>query len=123
MKKEKLHLFYNDIYPIVIAVSFCKDLKSALERIIDLNDKPIDDSWDEKTNALVYSDCKIKETNEYCVGLFFKDKNKYDLIAHEVCHAAKNVWEHVSEKTPSNEADAYLHEYIYRCCLKAMKEK
>ena len=123
MKKEKLHLFYNDIYPIVICVSFCKNLTSALERIVELNDKPITDSWDEKTNALVYSDCKIKETNEYCICLFFKDRNKYDLIAHEVCHAANRVWEHISEKTPSCEANAYLYEYIYRCCLKAMKEK
>ena len=62
----------------------------------------------------------LKETKENGFLIVFRNKKActVPVMAHEATHAAKFIWQHLSEEITGDEADAYLVEWIVDCINK-----
>lgn len=44
------------------------------------------------------------------------------MVAHEAVHVAQALWEHIGEREPGKEAEAYFIQWLTQCCLLELKE-
>lgn len=44
------------------------------------------------------------------------------LVAHEAVHVAQALWEHIGEKNPSPECEAYFVQHVVQLCLEELKD-
>ena len=117
----KIHRF-KTLYPVSVYVYFGEDLSPVVDDFVYVDEREgsIQSSYD-NNDALCYYECKRKDDDSHAIILCFKD---YDVltIVHEAVHCARHIWEHVGESVTGVEADAYLMEWVVRCCIEAYEE-
>jgi len=117
MKKVQIHEFNPVIYPIRLYIAYTDNLQAVLENFISTDDEVLEIDW---CNGIAYSYRNIinKETKASSFLIVFKSKKKdIPIITHEATHIARRVWEFLGEEITGIEADAYLVEWIVKCCL------
>lgn len=124
--KEKVHIFeYSpELYPVLLYITFDNNLKSILDNFEDVDKKPLIAEWgDDTTVAITWRILKYKETGSNSILITFRDNTKkdYEIMAHECSHAADHVWQLLGESGVSGEANAYLVQWLMKCCIDASK--
>lgn len=123
MKKAIIHEFDPVLYPVKLYISITKNISWVNEKFCYyplLKNIDFDDSG-EATTQLV----KNKETGNIGVLIIFENKKQCTAknIAHESTHAARRIWDRISENATGEEADAYLVGWIAECCWKVKLNK
>lgn len=109
-----IHEFISQIYPIRLWVAIAENTEGFIHKFSDVNHDPIHKDVDKH---MAFS-MQVKDKNDYWgILLFFR--SDYDitpgLMAHEATHAARDIWDRISEHETGCEADAYLVEWIVNC--------
>lgn len=113
----QIHQFDPVIYPVKLYVIKYPDAE-------EINDKFTDfdlTSLNYKLHADVYATTwstivRLKETNKFGVlVILYPGKINIGHIAHEATHAARVIWDWLTESTTGAEADAYLVGWISDC--------
>lgn len=119
----KIYQFNPLIYPVKIWITITTDLDAVVRKFWSypgLN--PINPIFSDKMErfAQIVVD---KKTGLFGVLLVFSSKKVMTAgkIAHEATHAARDIWEHLSERSTGVEADAYLVEWISDCADKVRR--
>ena len=45
--------------------------------------------------------------------------NLHSIMVHECTHTTERIWNYINEKNKGSEANAYLNEYLFNCCIKS----
>jgi len=123
--KTVIHEFDPVIYPVKLWVIITINYEPLTQRFYEgLDKKPLDIDFiqdHEAVTCLVQS----KETKNYGVLIVFCGHKycKQNNITHETAHAVDFIWEHICEKNPGDEANAYLSGWIAECCEKVKNSK
>jgi hypothetical protein len=125
MTEIKIHQFDPIIYPFKIWITISNDFKSISDKF---NDYPSRTEFDYKpSDKFLAFTQNVQEKSSGFVGaiIVFKTKKycKTKLIAHESTHAARMLWDYISEHETGVEADAYLVGWISECCEKVKSSK
>jgi hypothetical protein len=114
MSKKIIHCFDPVIYPIKLYIYIGKDLSFINKYFFTLDGSIIEEKWN-KNIALCHYDIVDKKGYNSILLTF----NEYHLpiVTHEAVHAALHIWDYLGEKQVGNEANAYLVEWIYKCCV------
>jgi len=109
-----VHEFISQIYPIRLWVVIAENTQVIRRKFSDVNGNPITEIVDKHTAFSMQG----KDKNDYWgILLFFRSDQDITpgLMAHEATHAARDIWERLSEDQTGCEADAYLVEWIVNC--------
>jgi len=123
--KSKVYEFDPVIYPVKIWVSITCYLRPISEQFVGYPDfTPLNPIFEEKMERFAQMVVE-KETGVFGVLLVFRSKKVMTAgkIAHEATHAARKIWDHISEENTGTEADAYLVEWITKCADDVRKNK
>lgn len=118
-------MYEIDMGPWPCEVHVCfdeKDYKRRLRKIKNLKDTfPNENAW--------ASTVTIESEHGYPIYVlsFGRDCQKSSIqmassASHEASHVAYNLWEHINEHNPGDEAQAYLIGHIVRECLRSFKQ-
>jgi len=118
MEKVKIHQFDPVIYPykIWVVVNNIPDIIS--EQFYQFDSKEIE-SWANCANLDAFAmPVRNKEHKYYGCILFFSSKESmtYNIVAHESCHAAKNLFEYIDADMKHHEPFEYVVGWIAECC-------
>lgn len=133
MKKIKIHQFENGIYQPCVFIVADNRLDLIKENFTEIDGGEIDLSEvDCFTQAFVYQVPVIHKDNANISGMLIvfqsKQNMQVEIMAHEAYHAMLLYAEHIGlnyERGGSNEARAYLLEWMVKCCnqVKKIKDK
>lgn len=125
MKKIKIHQFDSVIYPVKLWITITSNLLPIRERFVRYpSGKKFVITGTE--GLLAFTDLVAsKETKEIGILITIKSRNNLSigLIAHEATHVSDKLWNHIGERNPGNEANAYLVEWIANCIWKVKTNK
>lgn len=109
-----VHEFISQIYPIRLWVAIAENTDNIRHKFSDINGNPLHKDVDKH---MAFSQ-QVKDGNDYWgILLFFRSDEEITpgLMAHEATHAARDIWDRISETEIGCEADAYLVEWIVNC--------
>lgn len=115
----KIHEFDPVIYPYKLWVIIDKSMKEIPDLFVDRDRNPLDHLRDEDLSTEAVTIAAIrKEDFRRGVMLFFRSKKSmtYKLVAHEACHAAKFLFEHIDADMREHEPFEYVVGWIAECC-------
>ena len=113
----QIHQFDPVIYPVKLYVIKYPNAEEINDKFTDFDFT----SLNYKLNANVYAVTwntvvRLKETNKFGVLIIlYPGKINIGHIAHEATHAARVIWDWLTENTTGAEADAYLVGWISDC--------
>lgn len=118
--------YTNGLYPVSLFVG-CTNYLDDIQNTFSYTDGSEIEDISRYCLAATISAVK-KDTNERCVVIVFRDKRnaKSSVIAHEAYHATDFMCSFLGieyNPTGSNEAQAYLHGWIVKCCNMTLKGK
>ena len=121
----KIHEFDPVIYPVKLWVLIAEDSEYLRSKFVYYPSKeniPIDtfNNIDGCVDTVM-----MKSNSKIGVLITFRDLEACTMgtIAHEATHASIRMWKRIGERRFGSEANAYLVEWIVKCCEKVKMNK
>lgn len=123
-KKIEIHQFDPVLYPYKIWVIVSDNLRVVKENFTELNGQEITFVGEDNFNAMTCQ-LRLKENRHFGSVIIFKSKKMMstNYMAHESCHAAKQLFEHIGADMRDHEPFEYLLGWIVDCCEQVKKNK
>ena len=117
MKLMQIHIFDPVIYPVKLYVVKYPNEEEVNDKFTNHNFTPLNYTTHENTHATTWcSVVRLKETNKFGVlVIIHSNRLTAGYIAHEATHAARVIWDWLTENTTGAEANAYLVGWISDC--------
>lgn len=126
MKRPNIiHEFDPVLYPVKLWVSITEDAEYLRSNfILYPSRKKLSLKVRKDADACVDTVMSL-ETNDIGILITFRNLKACTMgvIAHEATHASCRIWKRISEREYGSEANAYLIEWIVKCCEKVKLNK
>jgi hypothetical protein len=115
-KKIQIHQFDPVIYPIKLWIIKKPNLIEVKDKFLVHNNNELNIQNNKNAYASTYNKIVIyKETNKFGILILLHNKLSISNISHEATHAARIIWDWLTENCTEAEADAYLVGWIADC--------
>ena len=122
-----LREFNPSVYPYKIWVAIDKEPYELCDKFYERSGKDIkfvEEDGHGRNEAFVMQVMK-KDDMKYGSVIYFRSKRSmtHEIVAHEACHAAKDLFEHIGADIAPHEPFEYLLGWIVDCCYKTKNIK
>lgn len=115
-KKLQIHQFDPIIYPLKLWIVKKPNITVVKNEFLVYNNDELNISNNENACANTYNKVVVyKKTNKFGILILLHTKLSIAEIAHEATHAARVIWDWLTEDYTGREADAYLVGWISDC--------